>query len=240
MVLTSVHSIVNSALASMGLPIHYYVGCLHYALKCVRTDIGFDTNGVVNKKAISQTVTNGETTIPDDCIDIIRVGVKVGKHIIELTQVDHLNRIEGDYASLGVAEDHDVDYPEFINTHGEHEGRNFGWSGGTRTDVYQVIQERGVLIFDPAFMTKDTEIYIEYLSSGEGSVDTFIHPYAEPTVEAYVEMQMKKQFQKRLEFQNAERDYYRQLRKTRARLSGITKKQILRALRKGHKQSIKS
>ncbi len=72
----TVDGIVRSSLMTLGLPIHYYVQFLHYALKCLNQELNMDTLPLI--KTIEVTLdSNNELQIPRDFIDVIKLGRKV-------------------------------------------------------------------------------------------------------------------------------------------------------------------
>ena len=69
---TSIDGIVRSNMMTMGLPIHYYVQFMHYALKCLNQELNMDSLPLIKTIEVSLD-TNNEMSIPRDYIDIVKL-----------------------------------------------------------------------------------------------------------------------------------------------------------------------
>lgn len=248
---TTINSLVRSALMSQGLTIHYYLTFLHFALQGLR-EISFDT---VGKIATIKLVPNafGEAALPADYIDYIRFGYLRNRYLIPIGSTRSYIRS----ANIG-SDGKQTGYPSgegalisaatfdpfasyHISPYGEDLGRLYGLGGGTRNDIFQLIEERNVVIFGDKFSGTDT-LYMEYLAAGNyADADAVFHPYAESTLEAYIKYRYAEQRTSRLaDVSRSQKDFYNQYRLLRARLNGLTKEDMIRQARESFRQSVKT
>jgi hypothetical protein len=246
---TTVDGIVRSSLMTLGLPIHWYVQFLHYALKCLNQELNMDTLPLI--KTVEVTLDdNNELQIPRDFIDVIKLGRKVNNdHRIKVFGVnDNFNRnavsadnksTESDQvlASLNYGGYY---FTNFYNDKGEHKGGMVGYGNDTTSSEYKVIRDRHVIKVSPAQPTGVT-IYMEYLGYHTATTASYIHPYAAEVIEAYIIYKFKEHNRSvnKGEMMESKQEYYNQLRKLRGRLYGLTKTDILRLVRGEFRQSVK-
>lgn len=250
-VYTPIDSIVRSSLMSYGLTLHNYVQFLHFALQGLR-EIEYDTIGKIATAKI-QVDSNGEVKLPSDYVDWVKVGWERNRHIIPLgsngTWVREPNTDNaGNQIPYGTQSGSTVSatmYDPFasynISQYGEDFGRQYGLGLGDRTDCFQVIDERSVMLIG-RFIPSGEYIYIEYLASANyADTDALVHPYAESTVEAYIKWKYAEQKTSRLaDIDRSKKEFYNQYRILRARMNDIGKEDMLRLSRDGIKQSIKT
>ena len=248
---TTINSLVRSSLMSHGLTLHYYVTFLHFALQGLR-EISFDTVGRISTVKLAPNAF-GEAQLPGDYIDYIRFGWLRNRYLIPLGSTRSLVRTPNVDASglqapypagtgaLVSASTFDPFASYHISPYGEDLGRLYGLGGGTRNDVFQLIEERNVVIFGEKFGSTDS-IYMEYLAAGNyADADAVFHPYAESTLEAYIKYRYAEQRTSRLaDVNRAQKDFYNQYRLLRARLNGLTKEDMIRQARESFRQSVKT
>lgn len=248
---TPIDSVVRSSLMSHGLTIHYYVTFLHYALQGLR-ELEFDTIGKISSTKLTVD-SNLECQLPPDFIDWIRVGWERNRHIIHLgTNSTWIRTANTDssgnqipYSNSSTTLVNSGMYDPFasysISQYGEDYGRLYGLGNGSRSDIFQIVRERNVMLVGGLFSSGDS-IYIDYLSSSNyADSDAFIHPYSEAAIEAYIRWKYAEQRTARLaDVDRSRREFYNQYRLLRARMNDISKEDMLRLSRDGIKQSIKS
>lgn len=246
---TTIDGIVRSTLMTMGLPIHYYVQFMHYALKCLNQELNMDTLPLIKTIEVSLD-TNNEMSIPSDFIDVVKLGRRVAN--------DHRIRIFGvndDFSRFATARDNKAAttdetlgalhyggyyFTNFYNDKGEHKGRMFGYGDDTSGSEYKVIRERGVIKVSPNFPTT-AKIYLEYVGTHSPTSASAVNPYAAECIEAYIIYKFKEHNRAITKNEAAEskQEYYNQLRKLRSRVMGLTKTDILRLVRGSFRQSVK-
>jgi len=249
---STLDSIVRSAVYGNRLTIHYYVEFLCYALDVVK-ELNLDVLG--NIKAIELEVNEfGEIAIPDDYIDYSKLGYQYGQYIINLSVKSTYNRLANTndagaqiaYAdvlsdlSLTPMYNEGYWYTNYVNSFGEHLGKFFG-IGNPQRDGFKVIPERGVIQLDVGKFVEGDKVILEYLYYSDTVATSLISPYAEGTIKAYCTWQWRQnspQFNLG-EVDRAEKQYYNELRKLRARKFKLTKSDILGISRKHFQQSPK-
>lgn len=248
---TTIDSLVRSSLMSHGLTIHYYTTFLHFALKGLK-EISFDTIGRITTAKLEVNAFR-ETTLPPDFIDYIRVGWLRNRNIIPLGSYSSFVRTantdaQGQQIEYNASQGTVVSqatYDPFasyqISPYGEDLGRMYGLGGGSRNDIFQIVPERNILLLGDIFSAGDF-IYMEYIASGNySSADALFHPYAEEALEAYIAFKYAEQRTSRVaDVQRAEKNWYNEHRKLRARLNGLTKEDMIRISRDHFKLSIKT
>lgn len=248
---TTINSLVRSSLMSHGLTLHYYVTFLHFALQGLR-EISFDTIGKVSTVKLSPNAFK-EAALPADYIDYIRFGWLRNRYLIPIGSTRSYARIantdstgkqiaypSGEGALISAAT-FDPFASYHISPYGEDLGRMYGLGGGTRNDIFQLVEERNVVLFGDKFDSTDT-LYMEYLAAGNyADADAVFHPYAESTIEAYIKYRYAEQRTSRLaDVSRAQKDFYNQYRLLRARLNGLTKEDMIRQARESFRQSVKT
>jgi hypothetical protein len=248
MTLVTLDSITREALATCGLPIHYYWRFYHFIQGAFRESI-LDYLQVVTTAKI-YIDHKGEATLPDGFIDYIRIGVARGQYIKMLTPEDKLSRIpnldaDGNETSFTAVTRHQYwgSYGVLINDGGESIGKDFGHGNGGNHWSFKILPERNAIRFDAGFSEND-EIIIEYLAYGiSTNTASQVSVYAVEALKQYAIWQYKLHSR---HFNNqdasiAEGHFYNAERKARARIIGgeITRESLLAAMRKNYSQTIK-
>lgn len=250
---TTIDSIVYSELGHHGLPIHYYVQFLRYALDCVREfhfDVSRDTTTV--RLTVDEF---GEVDLPEDFIDWTRVGYQSGRYIYPLTQnatYNNLPNLDDDGTTQ-------IPYPVYerpitssdfygsyywqgnLSDYGESRGGYYGISDFMRGDVFQIVPDRGKMLVGALFQEGD-DVYLEYLGHPNPVATSGVHPYAEGAIKAYIRLKyaMWKPNTRISEINLAERKWRKERRKYKARKANHSLEQWYSVFRKSYKLSIKS
>lgn len=237
--MTSLDNIVRSALADMGLPVHYYMQFLHYGVDFLQNELFLDTAGTVKttKITISDTLVND---LPDDYLDYVRVGMNRGKYIVPMPKRPTLMDVseELDSTNLDIVIPFDGYYwANYINSYAEHYGKFYGadTDGG---DHFNIVGNK--IIWGYAFNPNDT-VYLQYLSNTSISTTTLVHPYYEAALIGFMSWKYSEwNKQDNLSSkERAKRQYYAEYRKARARKFQLTPEQIVTLLRRSTKQTTK-
>lgn len=246
---TTIDGIVRSTLMTMGLPIHYYVQFMHYALKCLNQELNMDTLPLIKTIEVSLD-DNNEMSIPSDFIDIVKLGrrVKNDQRVKVFGVNENFTRFAVDRDNRSSATDEVLAslnyggyfFTNFYNDKGEHKGRMYGYGNDTQDSEYKVIRERNVIKISPNFPTT-AKIYLEYVGTHSPTSASAVNPYAAECIEAYIIYKFKEHNRAITKNEAAEskQEYYNQLRKLRSRVMGLTKTDILRLVRGSFRQSVK-
>lgn len=252
MVYASIHSIVNSALIANNLSLHYYLQLLNYALDCVQ-ELSYDS--LPAPKAVELTVNEfDEIDLPSDYIDWIKVGIKSGINVLPLLSEEKYNRLAATSGGSQAAYDDVSPYVGYIgsasdgywwmnftSSYGEHIGRFYGHGGGRQSGFFKEITERSVIQLEPGYCDQGDIIYLEYLAFDTANAGSLISKYAESTIISYITWKFKEWSRDYNlgEKDRAERQYWNNLRKYRARIFPLTVDDIRNIARKHFKQSLK-
>ncbi len=239
----SLDSIVKEALLNKGYPIHYYTRFMVYAIGCLR-ELNWDTLSTIKSRSIA---VNGYNAIklPCDFVDIIKLGVITGGHIAPWLQDDSLTlefnkneagekipHEEGFMGNMNVSDITDYYPGVYTNSLGEYTGRAFNTGAGWTPARYKLMPSRGEIQL--ASMPQDGKIVLEYITDGMTcDASNMIHPYATEAIKLWIFWKHKENSKAYSggEVQKAEDLYYNELRKTRARLSPLTKDDMISILR---------
>jgi len=240
MIQTNIDSVVNSALMSLGLPIHWYADALKFGLDCLQ-ELQWHT--LPNIKSVRLTVnSDGEVDMPSDYVEHIRIGWQYGAYVIPMVEQGRFNRMQpedGGLYSQGSDSMIPASYTSYLygahfNIYGESLGRYFGYS---KDSVFQFIEirEREVFRFDPGIPV-GTTIVLDYVYFDSATATALIHPLMAPVIEAYITWKIREQSRgvvqyNRFEKQDSRSEYYRKLRFCRAQLRGVTVEGVLKAVR---------
>ncbi len=245
----TIDGIVRSTLMTLGLPIHYYVQFLHYALKCLNQELNLDTLPLIKTIEVSLN-SNNELSIPNDFIDIVKLGTRVDNdHRVKVFAVnDNFSRVATNRDNTSADNDEFLAalnyggyyFTNFYNDKGEHQGRMYGYGNDTSGSEYKLIRERNVIKVSPTFPST-AKIYLEYVGYHSPTSASGINPYASECIESYIIYKFKEHTRSITKNEAAEskQEYYNQLRKLRARVMGLTKTDILRLVRGNFRQSVK-
>jgi hypothetical protein len=118
-------------------------------------------------------------------------------------------------------------------------GRLYGMGGGHYVGEYRINldQNRIEIDTDNSF----SEVVMEYVADEARSGDPEVHVYVEEALRAYIYYKIieRKSSVPMGEKQRARTEYYNERRKANARLSGFTKEEALKTIRKNFKQAPK-
>lgn len=243
--MTTIDSIVRSALMSSRLTIHYYLEAAHYGLKCLR-ELEFDVVGNVYSGKFTVDAFN-EIALPEGYIDYVRMGKANGPYIIPIANHPSFSRIENEDASNNVAAytapgayvQYGLDglvWAGHVNYYGEPTGGFFGGSG-TDSDTFMIIRERNKARIGSNLSPGDV-VYMDYLADMPASATSLVHPYAESTIEAYIKYCMAK-YKRMGDEDRAKYEYNKEMKKLRGRTNGLTKEELRRIARNNIKQTVK-
>lgn len=243
--MTTLDSIVRSALIQKNLTMHYYIRFMSWAHDALR-EVELDAIGGI--KSVTLTVDNlAQAKIPDDLVDWVRVGVVNGQYVLNLGLTQRFNRQlnveDGVIKPYGVAPNStnlsDFNYPfwdTWYNEHGEALGQVYGGSG-TRDDEFMFIPERGVIQFNVNYKVGD-KIILDYIYTSN-CADAYVHRYAEGAIQAYIEYKyvMHTPRQSVYERNAAREEFYNQLRMLHARINNLTPQEVIRVRERRFQQS---
>jgi hypothetical protein len=243
---TSLDEAITSVLLKKGYPIHYYLQCLKYACDCLR-EINFDELALIKSEKILINEYKA-IMIPFDYVDIVRIGVGSGQFIQPLVNRRGINRLNnrqdgGAIIKYGNPQGDELLYDSLLSHHnqnGESVGKYYGFNARAIADGYTILKERNEIQLDENINAD--YVILDYISDGtEINAATHITPYAQATIEAYINWQLKENNRtyNEGEKQRAENTYYHQRRILRARLNEITLDDIKRAVRAGSHGSLK-
>lgn len=247
----TLNGITRSYLNRTARPIHFYARCLKYSSDGV-SELLFDTLQIFNTVRLPVNEFF-EAEIPADYIDKIEVAIQVGQFLRPLIQKDTLNHLANYDTSTGSQ----ITYPNpqtsddwwgitnqwwgvNINTNGENTGGYYGIGAGSEPDTYTIVPERNVIQLNQNLC--NSKIVLIYLSDGSYvNSATRITPYAQKTVEAYIDWQYKLNSKSygMGDAQQAEDIFHREHRKLRARKNDLTPELLERIINRSRKASLK-
>jgi hypothetical protein len=246
---TTIDGIVRSTLMTMGLPIHYYVQFLHYALKFLNQELNIDTLPLIKTVEVKLD-SNNELQIPRDFIDLVKIGVRTSNdHKIRMfaqnrelnrNAVARDNKSEGNDERLSALNYGGYFFSNYYNDKGEHKGRMYGYGNDTSGSEYKIVKERNAIKLSAA-LAKDVTVYMEYVAYHTATTASALDPRAAQAMESYIIYKFKEHNRaiNRQEVLMAKDDYYNEYRKLRGRVFGLTKNDILRLMRGEFRQSVK-
>jgi hypothetical protein len=247
MYLVNIDSIIRSTLISQGLSIHYYYQFLHYAISGFK-ELQFDSLKIIQVREL--TVTNGNSVkLPDDFIDIVKIGYRVGQFTKELDKRDTISRIPNRNATGNEISYDNIEssnsYPNLWNggyPMGEHVGRMYGYGNGIQDNSYKLVPERNEIRLDVTF-AKGDKVLLEYIGYG-GNMNTLtlVTAYAQEAIENYILWKWKSSIRNLTisEKQIAQQDFYNSLRILRGRMNSISVNDIIAIARKNYMAAIKN
>jgi|TARA_R100000482_G_scaffold77572_1_gene30257 hypothetical protein len=118
-------------------------------------------------------------------------------------------------------------------------GRLYGVGGGHLHGEYRINLDQNRIEIDTN--TAYTEVVMEYVADEARSGDPEVHVYVEEALRSYIYYKIieRKSSVPMGEKQRARSEYYNERRKANARLSGFTKEEALKTIRKNFKQAPK-
>ena len=245
----TLNGITRSYLNQTSRPIHRYAKCLKYAADCMREQT-YDTLQTLNTVRLPLNEFF-EAEIPADYIDNAKVAVQVGQFLRPLIRKDTINPT-ANFDSTGTQinypnsdELYDGSWSDFqwwgmnINANGENTGGYYGIGAGSEPDTYTIDEARNVIQLNQNVGC--SKIVLQYLSDGSYTNSaTRITPYAQKTIEAYIDWQYKLNSKSygMGDAAQAEQNFYNELRKLRARKNDLTPDLVIRIINRHRKASI--
>ena len=237
MKLYKLDTIIKGELLRHGLSIHHYVKRAYLGLQFLRT---VQLDSAIFIKTATLTITDNKVTIPEDYVDFVRIGIPNGQYVTRLSPDQNL------YDGTSVDEDSLGDttywYPR-INKYGENTGGYFGFQWENQS-TFKVLHSEGKILLNDNVVNAATDgtILLQYITDGlassrpdsTGAAEPsiiYVHPFAVDALRAYVDAESAKDGN-RFVSRELEQKYYNELRKYRARVSGITIGMIKNSLRK--------
>lgn len=240
----------------------------NFALRGVR-EMGFDI--LKRVRSIKRTInkTNGTIPLPDDFVDLIKVGL-VGSDgmvyvfsenkninmsqkyssdstVISAEDAETLTTREDDKTSTGGVSsvagdpvDDGFDSYVFRNfLYGNYEGGLYGFGGGHHSGEYRINYDQNRLEVDTSVAAD--EVVIEYIADEARSENPTIHVYAEEALRQYIYYKLveRKASVPAPEKARARAEYFNELRRANSRLSNFTKQEALNVIRRNFRQSPK-
>jgi hypothetical protein len=234
------------------LPMHWYLQFLKYAADGLREET-FDSLKIIKTVRIDIDQDNFTALIPCDYVSWVKVGIENGQFIVPLAEQRGINRLPkldsaGEETLFGNPGGGDnalwSNYTTVCyNDHGEFTGRQYGLGGSNLANTFKELPERGVFQLHENLVATNDQIVLEYISDGTCPDNaTQITPLAQKCLEAYVDWQYKLNSRTFGDgaANNAERQFYNQRRKMRARMNKMSPADLKRILRKNYRGSIKN
>jgi hypothetical protein len=234
--LTSLDAIVRSLLFKEGRGLHYYIEYLKYVADSYK-ELTETTIGLT--KTVEVPVTSyGAVLFPVDCKDLVQVGFKAGERIRNLINDEGLNPMYN-YDSNNnkipyPAEDSNWDGCVSSYTNQSDEQPDYG----ARTDrgdyFYKVIVPRGEIQLSANYPYKT--VVLKYIpdKGATGNPACEVEILATDTIEKHTRWQRKIHKDAPLgEQTGAENIYVKAFKMLRAKKSGLTKEEIIHAVRSG-------
>lgn len=239
----------------------------NYALRGIR-EIGFDISRRIQSIKLPVTTSNNTVTLPDDFVDIIKLGVvgadgKVYVFVqdsnINMSQAyaknaagstfdtdgdGVLDRVDskGATAGFGSGESLNDGFDSYIFRnfiYGTDEGGLYGLGGGHKLGYYRMNLDQNRIELDTD--NNYSEVVVEYISDQARASNPVVHVYAEEALRSYIYYKVieRKSNVPMAEKQRARSEYYNELRKAKSRLSNFTKEEALQVIRRNFRQSPK-
>ena len=239
----------------------------NFALRGMR-EIGFDISRRIQSIKLPVDTDNNTVDLPDDFVDIIKLGVvgsdgKVYVFVqdsnINISQAyaknaaggtfdtdgdGVLNRVDskGSTVGFGASESIDDGFDSYIFRnfiYGTDEGGLYGLGGGHKLGYYRMNLDQNRIEIDTN--TNYSEVVVEYISDQARAANPVVHVYAEEALRAYIYYKVieRKSNVPMAEKQRARSEYSNELRKAKSRLSTFTKEEALQVIRRNFRQSPK-
>lgn len=240
----------------------------NFAKRGIR-EFGFDIMNRVKSLKLSVNTTNDTVELPDDYVDIVKIGV-VGTdgivyvlgenkniNISQKYKTDsNGNNIDSDGdgvydrqdskgATAGTSgsttriDDGFEDYVFRNYVYGGVEGRLYGVGGGQYEGGYRVNLDQNRIEMDTS--NNISEVVIEYVADEARAVDPTVHIYLEEALRTYMYFKIveRKSSVPMAEKQRARAEYYNERRKANSRMKAFSKEEALKTIRKNYKQAPK-
>ena len=239
----------------------------NFALRGVR-EIGFDISRRVQSLKLDVDTSNNTITLPDDFVDLIKVGVvgsdgkvyvfaqdtninisqKYAKNAQNATSDTDgdgvLDRVDSkdSTAGFGASQSLNDGFDSYIFRnfiYGTDEGGLYGLGGGHKLGYYRMNFDQNRIELDTD--NNYSEVVVEYISDQARALNPVVHVYAEEALRSYIYYKVieRKSNVPMAEKQRARAEYYNELRKAKSRLSSFSKEEALQVIRKNFTQSPK-
>jgi hypothetical protein len=239
-----------------------------FALRGLR-EMGFDM--LKRVRSVKRTIdkTNNTVPLPDDFVDVIKIGV-VGTDGLVYVFAENKNiNISQKYVSeASIVGPDDAEYlgqrtdsktstggaSEFIQDpvddgfdsyifrnflYGNYEGGLYGIGGGHHSGEYRINYDQNRIEVDTSIGTD--EVVIEYIADEARSENPTVHVYAEEALRQYIYYKLveRKASVPAQEKARARAEYFNELRRANSRLSNFTKQEALNVIRRNFRQTPK-
>jgi len=223
-------SIVRKSLAINNLPMHYYIPFYLHGKRIVE-DLYFDV--LPSKKTTLLSIDSAnQADLPSDYIKDIFVAVEIGDKIKTIPRNPSINPLASDAAF-------DVSYSlpynsETVNLFYEdayYAGIN--WARGFQFyEGYRIIEESNKIRIDNRLGLMIDQIVFCYLADADQvNSQTVVHKFSQQTILDFIDWQWSKHGGNRFDARDNKRDYNNSYRLLRARMSNLSKSDILRSIR---------
>lgn len=228
----TLHNIVSRTLLTTGFTIHWYEEFLHHGIEAME-ELEMDTYAEL--KVVKLKISDGKVKLPRDYVDYVTLGtVKQNGRVRRYTENPNLafsdsydtKNTEDDYYPFSLDENH--------NDLGEFTGRLFGAGGFTLDKEFRVNRKEGYIRLGSEVGNENSEIYLEYVAEGDCPCScSYVHPYLNKAIEKYIIWMNREHNRSETNYgkETSRREYYNELRKARARISGLTYEQIIESAR---------
>lgn len=251
MLFSNVDAIVRRTLLEKGLPLHWYLEFMVHATACIR-ELSFDTLQIINTLQLPVNSYNS-VDLPDDFVDDLGLSIPCGGRLIAVPKDDSISPLRyhddtGAYVPP-VTQSNNINGQTFfgytagaiwywnINDYGEPTGRFFGARGASDINGYNVVKERRQIQLSGTF-TSDT-VVLSYISDGQRADNaTQIDVQAHACIQAFINW--KRNASADMKDAPEARTFYNEKRLLRARLSTLTKTDIIQVLRRSYSAAIKN
>lgn len=238
------------------------------ALRGIR-DIGFDMMKRVKSLKLNIDTTNNTVPLPDDFVDLIKIGVVGGDGIVRVIgENKHINMSQvyetdsdgdtfdsdgdgvrdlvdsksatGSTSNIGDPLGETMDSYIFRNyIYQGSSGRLYGFGGGHHGAQYRLNHDQDRIEMLPGHGIN--QVVIEYVCDEARSLNPHVHVYAEEAIRSYVYYKLidKKSIVPISEKQRARAEYYNERRLANSRMKSFSKEDALTVIRKNYRQSPK-
>ena len=209
------------------------VAIRNFALRGIR-ELGFDVVSRIKSIKLDVDKTNNTVAIPDDYVDMIKLGVVDSDGIIrvfgENKHINYSRKVSG--TSTSDSEEGPLPIEaNFINSL----GRLYGIGGGFREGFYRLNLDQNRIEIDTD--ASHDSLVMEYVADEARSTNPVIHVYAEEALRSYIYYKLceRKSTVPANEKARARSEYYNERRKANRRLSNFSKEEAMRVTRKNFK-----
>jgi len=240
----------------------------NFAKRGIR-EFGFDMMNRVKSLKLSVNSSTDTVDLPDDYVDMIKIGVVGSDGIVYVLgenkninisqkyntdsngnpidsdndgvydRVDSKGATSGTNSSTSNIDDGFEDYVFRNYVYGGMEGRLYGVGGGQYEGGYRINLDQNRIEMQTS--NNITEVVVEYIADEARSVDPTVHIYLEEALRSYIYFKIveRKSSVPLGEKQRARSEYYNERRKANSRMKAFSKEEALKTIRKNFKQSPK-